>query len=177
MDHPMTIWLFQREKSCCQVQGIVKAPKWEVKVKSLSRVWLFATPWTVAYHTPPSMGFSRQEYWSGLPFPSPVKAPTGVQMDFHTRKEGCIRAETLFPKISGATAQSHLKKCGNYLLALLGPLSCNVVHCPGLCPLYPEAGVVPVLLCCWSGPTGRRKQCPAQTGKKESQVSSHACSI
>ena len=40
-------------------------------VTSLSRVRLFATPWTVAYHAPPSMGFSRQEYWSGLPFPSP----------------------------------------------------------------------------------------------------------
>ena len=40
-----------------------------LKVKSLSHVWLFATPWTVA---PPSMGFSRQEYWSGLPFPSLV---------------------------------------------------------------------------------------------------------
>ena len=42
-----------------------------VKVKSLSRVRLFVTPWTVAYEAPPSMGFSRQEYWSGLPFPSP----------------------------------------------------------------------------------------------------------
>ena len=40
------------------------------KVKSLSCVWLFVTPWTVAYQAPPSMGFSRQEYWSGLPFPS-----------------------------------------------------------------------------------------------------------
>ena len=46
-----------------------------VKVKSLSRVRLFATPWTVAYHAPPSMGFSRQEYWSGLPFPSPGDLP------------------------------------------------------------------------------------------------------
>ena len=43
----------------------------KVKVKSLSHVRLFATPWTVAYQAPPSMGFSRQEYWSGLPFPSP----------------------------------------------------------------------------------------------------------
>ena len=43
----------------------------KVKVKSLSRVRLFATPWTVAYQAPQSMGFSRQEYWSGLPFPSP----------------------------------------------------------------------------------------------------------
>ena len=42
-----------------------------MEVKLLSRVRLFATPWTVAYQAPPSMGFSRQEYWSGLPFPSP----------------------------------------------------------------------------------------------------------
>ena len=40
------------------------------KVKSLSCIWLFATPWTVACWAPPSMGYSRQEYWSGLPFPS-----------------------------------------------------------------------------------------------------------
>ena len=44
--------------------------KWKVKVKSLSPVWLLATPWTAAYQTPPSMGFSRQEYWSGVPLPS-----------------------------------------------------------------------------------------------------------
>ena len=42
----------------------------KVNVKSLSCVQLFVTPWTVAYHAPPSMGFSRQEYGSGLPFPS-----------------------------------------------------------------------------------------------------------
>ena len=44
--------------------------KWKVKVKSLSRVRLLATPWTAAYQAPPSMGFSRQEYRSGLPLPS-----------------------------------------------------------------------------------------------------------
>ena len=43
----------------------------KVKVKSLSRVRLFATPCTVAYQVSQSMGFSRQEYWSGLPLPSP----------------------------------------------------------------------------------------------------------
>ena len=48
----------------------------KVKVKSLSRVQLFATPWTTAYQAPLSMGFSRQEYWSGLPFPSPGIFPT-----------------------------------------------------------------------------------------------------
>ena len=47
----------------------------KVKVKSLSRVRLFATPWTVAHQAPPSMGFYRQEYWSGLPFPSPGDLP------------------------------------------------------------------------------------------------------
>ena len=46
--------------------------KWKVKVKSLSRVLLLATPWTAAYQAPLSMGFSRQEYWSGVPLPSPV---------------------------------------------------------------------------------------------------------
>ena len=45
--------------------------KWKVKVKSLSRVRLFATPWTAAYQAPPSVGFSSQEYWSGVPLPSP----------------------------------------------------------------------------------------------------------
>ena len=45
--------------------------KWKVKVKSLSSVWLLETPWTAAYQAPLSMGFSRQEYWSGVPLPSP----------------------------------------------------------------------------------------------------------
>ena len=45
--------------------------KWKVKVKSLSHVRLLVTPWTAAYQALPSMGFSRQEYWSGVPLPSP----------------------------------------------------------------------------------------------------------
>ena len=48
--------------------------KWKVKVKSLSCVWLFKTPWTAAYQAPLSMEFSRQEYWSGVPLPSPTWA-------------------------------------------------------------------------------------------------------
>ena len=51
------------------------AKHFKVKVNSLSRVQLFATPWTVGYQTSPSMGFSRQEYRSGLPFPSPGDLP------------------------------------------------------------------------------------------------------
>ena len=50
-------------------------PKVKVKVKSLSRVGLFATPWTVAHQAPSPMAFSRQKYWSGLPFPSPGDLP------------------------------------------------------------------------------------------------------
>ena len=52
-----------------------KAAVLEAEVKSLSHVRLFATPWTVAYYAPPSMGISRQAYWSGLPFPSPEDLP------------------------------------------------------------------------------------------------------
>ena len=52
-----------------------------MKVKSLSRVWLFVTPWTVARQAPPSMGFSRQEYWSGLPLSSPGDLPdSGIKL-------------------------------------------------------------------------------------------------
>ena len=51
--------------------------KRKVKVKSLSCIWLLATPWTPAYKAPPSMGFSRQGYWSGVPLPSPVAVAHG----------------------------------------------------------------------------------------------------
>ena len=53
--------------------------KWKGKVKSLSRVRLLATPWTVAHQAPPSMGFSRREYWSGVPSPSPRRTESRAQ--------------------------------------------------------------------------------------------------
>ena len=53
----------------------------KVKVKSFSHVQLFATPWTVAFQAPLSMEFSRQDYWSGLPFPSPGNLPNrGIKL-------------------------------------------------------------------------------------------------
>ena len=58
--------------TCCGFS--LKGPT-KVKGKSFSRVQFFATPWTVAYQAPPSMGFSKQEYWSELPFPSPGHLP------------------------------------------------------------------------------------------------------
>ena len=60
-------------------------------MKSLSRVRLFATPWTVAHPAPPSMGFSRQEYWSGLPFPSPGDLPDpGIEPTFPASEGRCL---------------------------------------------------------------------------------------
>ena len=56
--------------------------KWKVKMKSLSRVRLLATPWTADYQAPLSMGFSRQEYWSGVPLPSPFFAWGGKVLEF-----------------------------------------------------------------------------------------------
>ena len=58
------------------VEWVATSPKGTIerkKVKSLSPVRFIATPWTVAYQAPHSMEFSRQEYWSGLPFPSPYR--------------------------------------------------------------------------------------------------------
>ena len=69
----------------------------KVKVKSLSRVQLFVTPWTVAHQAPPSMGFSRQEYWSGLPFPSPEDLPDpGIKP-----RSPALQAEALTSEPSG----------------------------------------------------------------------------
>ena len=59
--------------------ALVIAGNVNVNVKSLSRVRLFVTPWTVADQAPPPMGFSRQEYWSGLPFPSPDLPDPGIE--------------------------------------------------------------------------------------------------
>ena len=76
--------------------------KWKVKVKSLSRVQLSATPWTAAYQAPPSMGFSRQEYWSGLPLPSPSEDPRlGLMfwwhcLEIHNNLYICTRDPTFF---------------------------------------------------------------------------------
>ena len=68
--------------------------KVKVKVKPLSRVRLFATPWTVAYQAPPSMGFSRQEYWSGLPFPSPEDLPyPGIEPGTPTLQADTLTSE------------------------------------------------------------------------------------
>ena len=59
--------------------------KWKLKVKLLSRVQLLATSWTSAHQAPPSMAFSRQEYWSGVPLPSLIRATREAQIYFYQR--------------------------------------------------------------------------------------------
>ena len=86
--------------------AVLTSLKVKVKVKLLSRVRLFATPWPVAYQVPPSMGFSRQECWSGLTFPSPGDVPDpGIEPRSPT-----LRADALPSEPPGK------------LLDLLGPL-------------------------------------------------------
>ena len=65
---------------------LLQCMKVKVKVKTLSRVQLLETPWTAAYQAPPSMGFVRQEYWSGVPLPSPLYLPShhGICMVHHS---------------------------------------------------------------------------------------------
>ena len=58
------------------------AGKWKVKVKLLSRVWLLVIPWTAAHQAPLSMGLSRQEDWSGVPLPSPMKTQPTIKKYF-----------------------------------------------------------------------------------------------
>ena len=69
--------------------------KWKVKVKSLSRARLLATPWTTAYQAPPSMGFSRQGYWSGVPLPSPFLNSDFPKYYSSKKSVSCFRCNSL----------------------------------------------------------------------------------
>ena len=80
-------------------------------VKLLSHIRLFATPWTVAHQAPLSMGFSRQEYWSGLPFPSPGNLPyPGIEP-----RSPALRADSLPTEPQGKPV--YLTSCGSGLLS------------------------------------------------------------
>ena len=95
----------------------------KVKVKSLSRLRLSATPWTVAYQAPPSTGFSRQEYWSGLPFPFPVDLPH-PEMEFGSLT---LQMDSLPSKPPGKPLEissKHLMLC--YPLLFLPSISASI---------------------------------------------------
>ena len=82
-------------------------------MKSLSHVWLFATPWTVAYQVSPSMGFSKQEYWSGLPFPSPINVIQHInKLKDKNHMIISIDAEKAFNKIQHPFMIKTLQKAG-----------------------------------------------------------------
>ena len=87
--------------------------KWKVKVKALSRVQLFATPWTAAYQAASSMGFSRQEYWSGVPLPSLLKVPRPLQNEASCQSYWHIYhlISFLFSQIASVKQMSRLWRC------------------------------------------------------------------
>ena len=84
--------------------------KWKVKVKSLSRVWLCAIPWTAAYQALLSVGFSRQEHWSGVPLPSPGGGRRLFIFIFQVRKSFEHVGPTISLKIWGKTVTTLQKK-------------------------------------------------------------------
>ena len=102
--------------------------KWKVKVKSLSRVRLLATPWTAAYQAPPSMGFSRQVYWSGVPLLSP----------FFNLTEGIYPETTRL--IQDGSSPSLFRDQDIYLLSVLEYSPWQVVLALQSCPekSYPQ---------------------------------------
>ena len=83
--------------------------KWKVKGKSLSRVRPSATPWTAAFQAPPSMGFSRHEYWSGVPLPSP-EADINLHYSLTEVMKACIQKEHDDSEIISESSLDHKTK-------------------------------------------------------------------
>ena len=125
-----------------------------VKVKSLSCVRLSATPWTVAHQAPPSMGFSRQEYWSGVPLPSPGSCRTTMQISHNYT---CITSSgTSLPSPSHPSSRSSQNRWLGSLCYIATSHQLSLLHmvythvdatfsmsypllpplCPQLCSLY-----------------------------------------
>ena len=98
--------------------------KGKVKVKSLSHAWLLVTPWTAAYQAPPPMGFSRQEYWSGLPLPSPGDTEKWLKCTqiHNIYKDSVLSLKPLKISSVSSVAQSCLILCD--------PIDCNTPGFP-----------------------------------------------
>ena len=105
----------------------------KVKVKSFSRVRLFATPWTVAHQAPLSMGFSRQEYWSGLPFPSSGKLPdSGIEPRSPALQAGALTSEP--PGKSALCNSNQLEKAMQIInIKLISNLYSEILLLPPAC--------------------------------------------
>ena len=103
------------------------------EVKSLSHVRLFATPWTVAYQAPPSMGFSRQEYCSGLPFPSPGDLPDqGIKPGSPSLQADALTSEPPGKPLLQKFAQIHVHRFSDAILPSL--LLCPLLLLPSIFP-------------------------------------------
>ena len=90
---------------------LLHARKWKVKVKLLSRVQLSATPWTEAYQAPPTMGFSRQEYWSGVPLPSPSLCSKGPIRKLFSQNSSTVHLEETETKLWDRLVCKEEKRC------------------------------------------------------------------
>jgi len=97
--------------------------KWKVNVKSLSRIQLLATPWTAAYQAPPSMGFSRQEYWSGEPLPSPSKR----LFDTNNKKFPWLSYCFIYKFISYLTESTAIPCCSHPFLCMTCPTKPSIL--------------------------------------------------
>ena len=115
--------------------------KWKVKVRSLSRVRLLATPWTAAYQAPLSMGFSRQEYWSGLPLPSPtvreMQIKTAMRYHLTLVRMAIVKSLQIINDVAAAAAKS-LRLC---------PTLCNPID--GSPPGSPIPGILQARILEW----------------------------
>ena len=102
-----------------------------IEVKSVSRVWLFATPWTVAYKAPLSTELSRQEYWRGLPFPSPGDPPNpGIEPGSPASQADALPSESPGKPVLTILCNHHV---GSYLRRRTGsspvdPVGCWCLH-------------------------------------------------
>ena len=119
---------------------LLQCLKGKVKVKSLCHVQLLATPWTAAYQAPPSMGFSRQEYWSGVPLPSPIQVYCCLFLSFFSLYFLYLGAPMLYAYIFTTVIYSFYINSFIYLfLAVLGlyryrafslvVMSVGYIHC------------------------------------------------
>ena len=121
--------------------------KWKVKVKLLSRVWLLATPWTAAHQAPPSMGFAKQEYWSGLPLPSLLYTYSTPYLDaqfFWGIDEGILCNSQLEKYI-------HILKCPKSIIWYINNYDFAKVDCRNVSPRLYKTKIERqlLLLCFW----------------------------
>ena len=109
--------------------------KWKVKVKSLSCVQLIATPWTAAYQAPPSMGVSRQEYWSGVPLPSLLVVAGGGALRCHawaSHGDGFSRG-AWSPGHTGSAVVAHGPWRAQASVVMMHGFSCSTA-----CGIFPD---------------------------------------